>query len=306
MNKDTLPSLSALRQLVEVQNCGSIASAARKLGLSQPALSKNLKRLEANVGAPLLDRHSRGIELTQAGHAFFKHASTVLIELDHGLNEARKASGAEQNELRIGAGTAFAESIIPSAVAGLQRELPDLVITVQTIPFETIEDHLNERKVDICAHAIPDIQSEKIISRHIQYADRSIICSRTHPLTKLNRSVSLDEIAQYSFVAFSPERNQMQHVDRIFHENLLRPPKVSLVSDIASGALNAVRKSDHLMFGSSLLATFDPNSQLVPLKCDIDFGQYSLGFAYRNDIELESGTKRFMSFASQLLKMRYR
>lgn len=302
MNKDTLPSLSALRQFVEVQNCGSIASAARKLGLSQPALSKNLKRFEANIGTPLFDRHSRGIELTQAGRAFFKHASVVLVELDHGLNEARKASGAEQNELKIGAGTVFAESIIPNVVAGLERELPNLVVSVQSIPFETIEDHLIDRKVDICAHAIPEISSAGIVSRSIHRARRGIICSKNHPLANLGRPVSLNEIAKYSFVAFAPERNQMQHVDRVFLENLLHPPKISLVSDTASGALNAMRKSEHLMFGSFLLATFDPDSQLVPLNCDFDFGQYNLGFTYRSDIELESGTKRFMSFAKQILE----
>ena len=81
--------LRHLRYFVAVAEAGSLTVAARKLRTSQPSLSRQIRDLEDEVGAQLLTRRARGIELTPAGRAFLEHARTVLSQVE-GLKRQSK------------------------------------------------------------------------------------------------------------------------------------------------------------------------------------------------------------------------
>ena len=70
-----------IRAFVAVAQCGNISDAAAALCIAQPALSKRVKRLEQRIGVVLMERHARGIVLTQAGHSLFARAQRVVTEV---------------------------------------------------------------------------------------------------------------------------------------------------------------------------------------------------------------------------------
>src|SRR6476661_5493587 len=85
--------LRHLRYFIAVAEAGSMTvAAARKLHTSQPSLSRQIRDLEDEVGAQLLRRGARGIELTQAGRAFLEHARTVLSQVEAATEAARRVA----------------------------------------------------------------------------------------------------------------------------------------------------------------------------------------------------------------------
>ena len=302
MTQESYPNLTTLRQFVEIHNAGGMARAARHLGLTQPALSRNIKKLEAIVGAPLLDRHSRGTDLTAAGQSFLKHASRILLELEHGLEDARKTAGVARNELRIGAGAVFAHAVLPRILPAFDAAMPGYQVTVKTVPFETIEEVLANRSVDVCIHGIPANASGALVTQPVHKARRAILCAPDHPLMGRDRPATATDLAAHPFVSFAPDRHQMRDLDRLFRLAMLNPPQIALEVDLLSPALDLLRQGRHLMYGSSLLAEFAGDAGICVLETEFELGQYQIGFSHSASTELESGAKRLLSIARTTLQ----
>src|SRR5689334_13904569 len=98
--------------------------AARSLSVSQPALSAMLKKLEAEVGAPLLNRTGRGVELTEAGRVFLTHAEDALRRADSGIQAVRQLMGLEAGSIRVGGGATATSYLLPPVVSALRRKHP--------------------------------------------------------------------------------------------------------------------------------------------------------------------------------------
>ena len=302
MGKRTYPSLHSLRQFVEVHQAKGIAPAARNLGLSQPALSKNIKRLEEIVGAPLLDRHAKGTELTRAGEDFLHHATRSLVEFEHGLQRARESAGHGSEELRIGAGLIFARTLIPNAIPKFHSAFPGARVVVKSLPFEKIASALETNRVDLVAHAIPEGFLDIFERRPIYNARRAIICDHTHPLAKLKRPIRLNEVGNYPFVFWTQDSLQLREFNERLYRRMARPPDISVETDAISDAIEIVRQGRHLLLANSLLARFAKAGDLFALELEEDLGSYEIGFCFRKDVALESPTKRFMSIVQDSLK----
>lgn len=100
--------------------------AARALGVSQPALSAMLKKLEAEVGAALVHRTARGVELTEAGRVFLVHAQDTLRRADGAVRAVRQLIGLEAGSIRVGAGATATSYLLPSVVSSLRAKHPGL------------------------------------------------------------------------------------------------------------------------------------------------------------------------------------
>src|SRR5205085_11979163 len=94
--------LRQLRYFITVAEEGHITRAAERLGRQQPPLSQRIKAIERELDAKLLRRKARGVELTDAGRAFFDNARTVLAQLDHTLETTRRTARGEQGEISVG------------------------------------------------------------------------------------------------------------------------------------------------------------------------------------------------------------
>ncbi len=118
-----------LRSFVAVAEEGHVGRAAERLFVSQPALTKRLHRLEALVGAELVQRVGRGIELTEAGRALAEDAAEIVSATDAAFRRARRVAGGPPDELSIG----FVAPMPPELTTALLRDAagrqgPDLVL----------------------------------------------------------------------------------------------------------------------------------------------------------------------------------
>ena len=115
-----IEKLKALKTAVEI---GSITQAAEHMGYSQPGLTGMLKRLEQEIGYPLLRRGTKGVRLTEAGEAVMPYIERILRESDTFEHAVRALRPAQQDELRIGSYTSISKNWLPQGHPRLQQEI---------------------------------------------------------------------------------------------------------------------------------------------------------------------------------------
>jgi LysR family transcriptional regulator of abg operon len=116
--------LTQIRDFLSVVECGGIRAAARKLGVSQPTITKSIRSLEAELHVQLFGRNARGIVPTASGRAFFARARVAHSELRKAEEEAAQVGGSSAGSVVFGVGPAFAALIVPEAVARFRRQFP--------------------------------------------------------------------------------------------------------------------------------------------------------------------------------------
>jgi DNA-binding transcriptional LysR family regulator len=191
--------LRSLRYFLAVADEGSFRGAARSLMITQPPLSREVQRLERELGTTLFDRSASPIRLTSAGQAFAADARDVLLRVGAAIDAARRAATG-QEVLRIGFLGAAANGIIPLAVRSFRetyREI-DLVLQEHESGLDQLQ-HLRELSIDMAlvreAAADTQLQSQVIIDEPFV-----AVLPSEHPLTRRSTPIPLEDLAGEPFV----------------------------------------------------------------------------------------------------------
>ncbi|MGW1027106.1 LysR family transcriptional regulator [Streptomyces sp. NPDC002577] len=129
-----------LRVLRAVATTGSFSAAARELGCTQPAVSQQMKALEASTGTPLLIRTGREMRLTQAGEALVRHATTILAGLTAAEEEIAAIAGLRAGRVRLVSFPSGSSTLVPSALAALRAAHPGTRVSlVEAEPPHSVE-----------------------------------------------------------------------------------------------------------------------------------------------------------------------
>ena len=142
--------LRHLRYFVAVVEEGSLTIAAeRRLHTSQPSLSRQIRDLEYQVGAELLSRSVRGVELTAAGKAFLDHARLALAQVDAAVEAARRASQPARKTFAIGFQTGHEMNWLPRAMHVLRDELKNIHVTISSDYSPDLAEALVRGRLDV-------------------------------------------------------------------------------------------------------------------------------------------------------------
>ncbi|MFI2223575.1 MULTISPECIES: LysR family transcriptional regulator [Streptomyces] len=138
-----------LRVLRAVAATGSFSAAARELGCTQPAVSQQMKALEASAGTPLLIRTGREMRLTQAGEALVRHAAGILAGLTAAEEEVAAIAGLRAGRVRLVSFPSGSSTLVPTALAALRAAHPGTRVSlVEAEPPRSVE-MLREGDCDI-------------------------------------------------------------------------------------------------------------------------------------------------------------
>jgi LysR family hca operon transcriptional activator len=141
--------LRHLRYFVAVAEAKSITVAAtRRLRTAQPSLSRQLRELEAEVGARLMSRSARGIELTAAGKTFLDHARLALAQVEAEAAAARRADHPEERTLALGFLSGCEPEWLPGVMHVLREELPKIEVTISSKHSPQLAEGLATGKLD--------------------------------------------------------------------------------------------------------------------------------------------------------------
>ncbi len=147
--------LTPLRYFRAIAAAGHMTRAARELRISQPALSAMLKKLEAEVGAELLHRTGRGVELTDAGRVFLQHAEDTLRRAEAAVESVRQLVGLERGSIRVGAGATATSYLLPPVVSAVRRKHPGLRFYVREAGSNAVAAAVLSGELDLGIVTLP-------------------------------------------------------------------------------------------------------------------------------------------------------
>jgi DNA-binding transcriptional LysR family regulator len=140
--------LRHLHYFVTVAEERSITRAAERLWIAQPGLSAQIRRLEAELGVKLLDRHARGVDLTDAGRIFLERARAALAAADEARAMGRDLEAGVAGSVRLGIATEAPPRIAPSLIGSFARDHADVEVTVFESYSGTLLRDLRDGRLD--------------------------------------------------------------------------------------------------------------------------------------------------------------
>ena len=153
--------LTGLVAFVRVAEASSFSEAARRLGVSKSAISKQIAALEGRLGARLLNRSTRKLSLTEAGRRFYERAARILAEADEAALEVARQAEAPRGRLRVNAPMTFGVMHLGRAVAEFLAREPE--VEVELVLDDRYVD-LVEEGVDV-AIRIADLPDSSLVAR---------------------------------------------------------------------------------------------------------------------------------------------
>ncbi|GAA5180070.1 LysR substrate-binding domain-containing protein [Rugosimonospora acidiphila] len=164
-----------LRQLVyfeAVVRHAGFSRAAERLHVAQPAVSAQIRRLEAELGTPLLERTTRRVTLTHAGQLFLARARTVLAEIEHARADLDELASVMRGHLRVGATQGLASLDLPGLLAQFHRRYPGVTLALRTGLIDQLLKELDCGELDVVlgpihADLAPGFVAEPLVTEEI-------------------------------------------------------------------------------------------------------------------------------------------
>ena len=233
--------LRHLRYFVAVAEAGSLTvAAARQLHTSQPSLSRQMRDLEDEVGAQLLTRRARGIELTPAGRAFLDHARSVLSQVEAASEAARRVAHPVKPCFSMGFLTGHELTWMPEALQILRDELPNIDVMISSQYSPLLANGLSKGKIDAAflrrEQGLPDLAFRLLVKEPLV-----VVLPSDHHLAAL-KAISPQDLVGETFVTVS----DTAPVLRVVIDNYLKRSGVNITPQ---------HEVDHIAMAMSLIAS---------------------------------------------------
>lgn len=213
MNDPHQINLNHLRYFYEVARSGNMRRAATRIGISQPALSKQVQALEDSIGLQLFYRTPKGLQPTGDGEVAFSYCERIfghLRDLDAALDLRRKGSA---GRLTIGAVHSIATHLLPKYLKSYRQDFPKVRIKVVTVRSRAVLKALSEHRIDIGLIAEEPGASE-FSWRPFMKTPLVVVASPRHPLAAEAGPIAVAKLHREDMVAFDPPAPTRRVTDR--------------------------------------------------------------------------------------------
>ncbi|MGM9591673.1 MAG: LysR family transcriptional regulator [Oscillospiraceae bacterium] len=190
--------LRDIRYFVLAAEMEHISRAAEKLGVSQPFLTKVIKQLETELGAPLMDRKGRGVVLSAYGKAVYERAKDILAEVDAIYDDVAGLLGHEDRNVLFLVDSA---GYIPDFISAYQARYPEKTLSIRYCLREEIINELNSCRADfaLCTPPLSTDESIHIVSKKVYYDNGCVLLPPDSPLLG-KKSVSYEDMRDMPLV----------------------------------------------------------------------------------------------------------
>lgn len=234
-----------LRDLLAVAEKGSINAAAKYLGVSQPALSRSVRELEKEMGAPLLERQATGAALTPMGNLFVRRASTAMNELRRARDEIQQMQGSVHGTVVACVSSMAHLTLLQEALGTFVRRYPNVVLRVIEGVFPTIDARIRSGQVDFYVGPAPESGTAPGLQLEVLFATRRVVLARKgHPLASAR---SLAQLTEASWVTTSVTSQAEREFAGVFSGRGLEVPKLALQTESALSWITAILSTDMLV-----------------------------------------------------------
>jgi len=221
-----------LRYFLAVAEAGSFSRAADRLGVSQPAISQQMRDLETGLRVSLFQRRGKRILLTSAGLIFQEHARVLLRELENLLQELSSEPGQLRGALHLGVVPILNVALVPHLLGLFAAAHPGISLTVEEISSTEIETALEEGRMDVglgfLTRHSPNLRYERLCTDEF-----ALIVSETHPWWN-RRAIRFAELHQQRLLQLPDSFVMRRMSDEISRNHRVRPRTVAEINAIGT------------------------------------------------------------------------
>jgi len=199
--------LRHLRYFVAVAEEKNFTRAAKRLGIKQPPLSQQIRKLEKEMGAPLFDREARSVELTSSGRLLLEEARVILHQVERTKTDVRRRARGETGRVNVGyaVGTQF-HPLVPTIIREYVADYPEVIMSPQTGGSALVVARLCAGTIDVAFIYQPFNDIEGLTIDALVEEPLLAVLPIGHPLAK-SHSLHLRALADEKFLMFSRELN---------------------------------------------------------------------------------------------------
>jgi LysR family transcriptional regulator, low CO2-responsive transcriptional regulator len=208
-----------LETFYEVARHASFSRAAEKRFRTQPAISSQIRGLEDEVGAKLLDRSGGKVSLTAAGKAFLKYVEETLDARKAMLVAIAETERVPRGEIIVGANEGTCLHILPEVFAHFKKQYPDVSVSIKRADYAKVLESVIDNSVDFGVVSLP-VTDNRLTVALIHRDELILITPPQHPLGKM-KAAALADVARFPLVV--PKAGHTRDaIEQLFHERRLK------------------------------------------------------------------------------------
>jgi len=243
---------------------GNISAAARELGITQPALTKIVSRVEDVIGARLFERGTRGVRLTPLGSLFLERMSAVDQQMANLATEIKASQRGVSGTIRVGVGQFWLGRIVPRAIGRMAQEHPSIQVKIHTDARQELFAKLRKGQIDYILGRITDDLPREFYGEMLAEVRLFLVMREGHPALAGGGAITPDTLDRYQWILPPPADPT---IDAAFTEHGLDPP-VPAVEAISRDVVISLLKTGDFVTIMADITTSDQDSGLVRLEAD--------------------------------------
>ena len=217
---------SQIRDVVAIVDRGSLRAAALHLGLAQPALTRSIRELEHELGAPLFERQARGMRLTRLGEAFIHRARAIQSEMRRAHEEVDQLRGLTTGTVTIGLSMASNIVFLPSIIRPFQARFPDVRLKITEGLFPTLSERIADGEIDFYVGPVVDRPLGREFALETLFANERVVLGRIgHPRGGVS---SLAGLASARWIGTMISLNRESELGAVFEMHGLPAPRIDI------------------------------------------------------------------------------
>ena len=274
-------SLTQYKTFYEVAKSENVSKASRVLLISQPAVSKSIKKLEESLGVKLFDRTTIGLNLTAEGKLLYEHLTQAFNNITDAELKLKTFSNINFGHIRIGASQSLIKHLLMSYISIYAREYPNIRLSVSTMHTNKCFEKLTEKKIDLAflhksSKNYKEIEYVSLLDIHYCFVASKEYISYFSKVFQGDP----DYFANGNILLLDKKNTTREYIDKIFDSNKIIPRQIMEVN-------NTETMLDFAKNGVGIACVVEKfvqdeldKKQLVKIPIKFKIPKYSVGYAY--------------------------
>ena len=247
-------TLQQLRIFKAVATEKNFTKAAEILYLSQPSLSKQIKKLEKNLDILLLDRENNTLSLTESGKVFLQYSERILALCEESCRALIDLKNGERGQLRVGASQTIGTYLMPQLLALFAQNYPQIDLKVQVNSTRFIAKNILNREIDIAVVGgeIPIQLKKNLLIEDFVEDEFSLIISKLHPFAT-KKNITKNDLYNLNFITLNSNSTIRKFIDNILIQNQIETNKLKIIMQLNS--IEGIKTAVSLGLGAAFVSS---------------------------------------------------
>lgn len=271
-----------------------VRKAAQRLGVSQPAVTKALQRLEKALGFELFERSVKGMTPTGVAEQFRQRTSALRGALRDAVKEATDLHLGALGLLRVGVSPLYVQKLFVPAFVQLHRQRPAAKIRASVHLNDELWRLLRQGELDLSISSLPAVVPDDLRTIELMKDDLCMVVRTGHPILA-RRRLNLADLEQMQWMLPGPNVAARRHVEALLANSGLAPPRIALeVSNTAGQMRQILRDTDLVSLMSETMLARDAGEGLTVLPFSQARVRRTVGVTLLKDARLQPLASRFL------------